>query len=82
MSDDMMRAKRNAAAMRQPEDRGTKKASPQIPRPCAHHKPSRLGYIQWQYWAELRIAKGDEQAECPECKYWFFPDEMGTKESE
>ena len=40
------------------------------------HKPKRLGYIAWHYWAERMAKSGYRQKQCPICRKWFFDCEM------
>lgn len=51
-------------------------------KPCAHHQPHNIGYIAFFDWAERKAKSGAEQSQCGECKYWFFPEEMGESEVE
>jgi hypothetical protein len=46
---------------------------------CAWHRPSDLGYISKQEDAERRLARGEEQRQCPTCQLWFWPHEYGEE---
>jgi hypothetical protein len=41
-----------------------------------NHKQNKLGYIQWNEWAENKIKKGETQRQCPLCKLWLFEEEF------
>jgi predicted RNA-binding Zn ribbon-like protein len=45
--------------------------------PC-HLDTLPLSYIARSAAAELRIARGERQRQCPDCGSWFFGDEMNT----
>ncbi len=44
---------------------------------CAHHAP-KLGYLQAHFDADERIANGEEQIQCPLCKLYLWPHELGV----
>lgn len=47
---------------------------------CQYH--TRSGpefYAARAEWAMARIEKGERQKQCRDCRYWFFPEEMGNK---
>lgn len=47
---------------------------------CQHHTPGGPeGYVEKSAWGMARIKKGERQKQCKQCRYWFFPEEMGTK---
>jgi len=46
---------------------------------CPWHKTDNLGYLQWFADAEKRQKKGQQQKQCPDCGYWFWPDMFGKK---
>lgn len=51
--------------------------TPEAPAACYYHTRSTLSYIAWHRWADRRTAKGDGQAQCPDCKLWLFAEEWG-----
>ncbi len=48
---------------------------------CSHHTMLKLGYIQWQDYAKDNYDNGIEQSQCPVCKLWLFPEEMGNPQT-
>lgn len=46
--------------------------------PCAHHRRDRLGYLAAFNDAQVRTARGEAQTQCPKCKLWLWPHEIGT----
>ena len=49
---------------------------------CPHHSPQPSGLYAILYDAEDRIKRGEKQVQCPVCKLYFWPDEMGVKETQ
>lgn len=50
----------------------------QPPRRCPHHVVRGLGYVDAAEDAEQRMARGERQVQCPTCRLWFWPDELGV----
>ena len=48
---------------------------------CDHHRPMKLGYLEWYYYCEASEKAGYKQTQCPTCKRWLWPDEIGTEQS-
>lgn len=45
-----------------------------------HRPPQKLPYYYSSFEdAERRHAKGQEQIQCPDCLYWLWPDEFGSR---
>jgi len=43
---------------------------------CSWHNPHKIrNYVKWHSWAKELYSKGHRQKQCPDCKYWFFPQE-------
>lgn len=59
-----------------PERRKKPKALPEI---CPWHTPEWLGYLSASADAEERIEGGERQSQCPICRLWLWPHEMGDK---
>jgi hypothetical protein len=46
------------------------------PQRCKTHKANNMGYIEWTFWAEAKVKRGEEQKQCPKCFLWFFATEF------
>ncbi len=46
---------------------------------CEWHKPDNLSYIHASYDADERIARGEQQRQCPICSLWHWPHEWGDE---
>jgi hypothetical protein len=38
--------------------------------------PEGNGYLEWHEWAEVQLAAGLLQTQCPRCGRWNFPQEI------
>lgn len=46
------------------------------PKPCPSHKPKKIDWLKWYYWAEQKIKQGAKQIQCPKCGRWYFKEEF------
>ena len=44
--------------------------------PCSNHNPIKLGYLEWQDWAENKTKQGEKQKQCTKCGRWYFNEEF------
>ena len=48
---------------------------------CDHHRPKDLTYLEFFDYCEMNESNGIQQTQCPTCKRWLWPDEIGTEQS-
>jgi hypothetical protein len=48
-----------------------------IPNECPKHNRQPIGYLRWHYESEEKKKRGMWQRQCPQCKLWFWEDELG-----
>jgi hypothetical protein len=46
---------------------------------CSWHKPDDLSYEAAHLDADKRLARGEHQRQCDDCKRWFWKHEFGKK---
>lgn len=57
--------------------RATSRPTLDVLRACPHHFRSDLGYMAASEQADQLLSEGVEQSQCPVCRLWFWPHEMG-----